>query len=620
MNDYSKTFLHLKKSESLIKKKHLNLDNTAYHISKQKMFFKMNKSKKEKTNKESSVKKANFIRKISANASKILNKKRSNTYLDKGKYNYDNNETYNMKKDSNSKSFNTRKNKRNNNIVNSNSKILKRINENSRNHKSFFDNYDKNKIRKKMILNNNNDNSFNNMNKTTINNNMTQINEQKFTNSYFNTLINTDININKKKEDEYFSLSQNIGNRKNNILRKINTNISINKKKELILEDENEYNRTQNIFYDSKSKNELYSNCLLNKTNNNNSNNFRTEPNYKIKEDTLNINTNDYISKNDNNEQNTIQSKQPIKLYNDNNTTINLAGSYNFHQYFNTIINNRNNNNINSNNRNNKINLINRNYNRNKTTIDTYNNKIYNNINYCQTQVISSAIDKNTNNFFVSDKLIEDVNNIKDEMENNLKQNPTNSKSKKYNTLKHAFEKILKIFNDYFYNSELISIFNLLQQLIIGYHEVVVAFSSENRKLKELNIKLNEQYEQIDKKLIESKKAIKEKQNKIEILEIKLYGFINNMKKFNYNNIINHKKDEINLNNSFFEKYKNKEYNNINFMEKEKDDQYNKIRKINQNNLDDLDALYFFDKIEMKPQRSFSSGKIIPFLPFTFKK
>ena len=41
-----------------------------------------------------------------------------------------------------------------------------------------------------------------------------------------------------------------------------------------------------------------------------------------------------------------INARKPIKLYQDktsdnkNNTTINLPGSYNFHQYFNTIINN----------------------------------------------------------------------------------------------------------------------------------------------------------------------------------------------------------------------------------------------------------------------------------------
>ena len=41
---------------------------------------------------------------------------------------------------------------------------------------------------------------------------------------------------------------------------------------------------------------------------------------------------------------------------------------------------------------------------------------------------------------------------------------------------------------------------------------------------------------------------------------------------------------------------------------------------MNESNLDDLDALYFFDKIDMKPQRAFSCGKIIPFLPINILK
>ena len=89
----------------------------------------------------------------------------------------------------------------------------------------------------------------------------------------------------------------------------------------------------------------------------------------------------------------------------------------------------------------------------------------------------------------------------------------------------------------------------------------------------------------------------------------------------NDNNSIKIKNEEKNLNNSFFNNYfdknKIKDCNNIKFLDKRKNEQYIKIRKINENNLDDLDALYFFDKIEMKPQRAFSCDKIIPFLPIT---
>ena len=106
MNDYSKTFLHLKKSESFIKKKKLNLDNAICDITKQKMFFKINKMKKDNIIKDSLMKKNDYVNKING-------KKRANTYLDKEKNNYTNNETKNMKKISNSKSFNIGRNKRN---------------------------------------------------------------------------------------------------------------------------------------------------------------------------------------------------------------------------------------------------------------------------------------------------------------------------------------------------------------------------------------------------------------------------------------------------------------------------------------------------------------------------
>ena len=55
-------------------------------------------------------------------------------------------------------------------------------------------------------------------------------------------------------------------------------------------------------------------------------------------------------------------------------------------------------------------------------------------------------------------------------------------------------------------------------------------------------------------------------------------------------------------------------------LKKKDDQQNNKIQKINERNLDDLDALYFFDKIEARHQRAFSGGKLIPTLPINKRK
>jgi hypothetical protein len=94
---------------------------------------------------------------------------------------------------------------------------------------------------------------------------------------------------------------------------------------------------------------------------------------------------------------------------------------------------------------------------------------------------------------------------------------------------------------------------------------------------------------------------------------------MNNLDEYKKMNIIlKARLDEINFNNmkNNFEKNKIKEKQEQNIINiKENNEQYYKIKKINENNLDDLDALYFWDKIDMKPQRSYSTGKVIPYLP-----
>lgn len=66
------------------------------------------------------------------------------------------------------------------------------------------------------------------------------------------------------------------------------------------------------------------------------------------------------------------------------------------------------------------------------------------------------------------------------QMEKALLDNKTNSKSKKYNTIKHSFEEVIKLVPS-------ISNSKLFHKLLVGYHEVVTSFSNENRELKEAN-------------------------------------------------------------------------------------------------------------------------------------
>ena len=506
------------------------------------------------------------------------------------------------KKITHNKSFNIGRNRQNdlnlqiNNTYIPKEKSIKKIKLN--NNEIFFDNYDKNLLHRKIYKNNTENN-----NQFTKINNTTQLEGKKFSNSYFNVVYK------KEKGDDFFSRSQNFGNKKN-ALRRINTNLSVNKDKhnKSIFNIENDFNKSQTNFYSNKKlSNDFFrSKLLINNDYFNNNNNLITETNINKEE----INNNNFNSINNCDNSTPINNHKPVKLYKDNNsnnnTTFNLPGSFNFHQYFNTIINKTNNYN--------KRNIINRNYNKNLASIES-NNKLYNN---CQTQICNTnESDNKLNTLTVNDpKFIDEINGLNNDLENELKKNQTNSKSQKYNTIKRSFDKFIKTINEFFLNNDLHPIFIYLQKILIGYHDVILAFSGENRKLKELNYKLSEQYQKIDKNFIECNKAIKEKQNEIENLEKKISILLNNLtEQKRVNIILKYKLEEMNINN-----IKNNNFELIDsstqkiMNEIEKTEQFTKIKNINMNNLDDLDSLYFFDKIYMKPRRAYSHGKNIPFL------
>ena len=596
MNDYSKTYFHLKKSQSFMNKERHNAEN--------KSEIKFEKFKKITKPKDNINIKHRILKKMSQHHYSKTNQHQNQPTkkLSKEKYKQE------TKKITHNKSFNYGRNRQNdfslqiNNTYIPKEKSIKKIKLN--NNEIFFDNYDKNLLHRK-IYKNNHENNNNHLTKI---NNTTQLEKKKFSNSYFNVVYKKD------KSDDFFSRSQNFGNKKN-ALRKINTNLSVNKEKhnKSIFNNENDFNKSQSNFYSNKKlSNDFFRSKLLinNDYFNNNNNNLVTDVNIN-REETCSSNNFNSISNCDNSTP--INNHKPVKLYKEqykdnNNTTFNLPGSFNFHQYFNTIINKTNNN---------KRNIINRNYNKNLASIES-NNKLYNN---CQTQICNTnESDNKFNTLSVNDpKLIEEINSINKDLENELKQNLSNSKSKKYNAIKRSFDKFIKTINEFFLNNDLHPIFLYLQKILLGYHNVILAFSGENRKLKELNYKLSEQYQKIDKNFIECNKAIKEKQNEIENLGKQistLLSSLNEQKRINI--ILKCKLEEINMNN-IKNNNNNLEMNNSTsskfLNDIEKTEQYIKIKNLNMNNLDDLDSLYFLDKINMKPKRAYSHGKIIPFLP-----
>ena len=185
------------------------------------------------------------------------------------------------------------------------------------------------------------------------------------------------------------------------------------------------------------------------------------------------------------------------------------------------------------------------------------------------------------------EKIIKEVLDIQKEMEKSNKSNVTNSKTKKYNTIKHSFELLLKLLGNTILKNNNIVINILLEKILIGYHEVFNAFSVENKKLKQINYNLNEQYEKISKDLFNNNKLIKDKQKLIDNLQKRISILESGIKRKNLN--INNNTKNINVINE-----QNKEINSNH------NDQNQKIYELNKKNLEDLDALYFYDKIKIK--------------------
>ena len=175
------------------------------------------------------------------------------------------------------------------------------------------------------------------------------------------------------------------------------------------------------------------------------------------------------------------------------------------------------------------------------------------------------------------------------DLEKHLKENVTNSKTKKYNALKHSFEVLLKFLSNTFFKNNNYNIINiLLEKILIGYHEVFTSFSLENRKIKQINYNLNEQYEKMSKDLFNYNKILKERQKNIENLQKRISLLESDINKKNIQN----SKKNINLN------INNNKNTNQNIKFNDNNEQNKKVYELNKKNLEDLDAIYFFDKIK----------------------
>ena len=440
--------------------------------------------------------------------------------------------------------------------------------------------------KKKNILNNENT-FFNSYNGISV------IKAQYNHNNKITKNININNNTNPKKDNNYGKSG--VNNYSNNKLRrKMILSVDMNNKKNIKnmsqydinnnikLITNNEIKNSENVSSNNTSSNPM-SNGAKNTTNTkqktlsvNNTNNKNKANNYLIKSPEKNNNYNNNINKyieisGDNNIKNNItnimnnkkiniQIRQPLKLFEQNssvNLTTSSSGNY-------------------------KVNFTSSNYDKKyiKPNFKNSNANTFYKINHDT---------KHNNNISNNqgEKIIKEVLDIQKEMEKNNKSNVTNSKTKKYNIIKHSFELLLKLLGNTIFKNNNIVINILLEKIIIGYHEVFNAFSIENKKLKQINYNLNEQYEKMSKDLFNNNKLIKDKQKLIDNLQKRISFLESGIKKKNLN--VNNNVNNINVINE-----QNKE---INFNQ---NDQNQKIFEINKKNLEDLDALYFYDKVKIK--------------------
>ena len=405
-----------------------------------------------------------------------------------------------------------------------------------------------NKLRRKMILSVDLNNKKNNLK------NMTQIND---INNNIKLITDTHLDNTNKNIDNYSNVASSFNNnssnptsngaKNNNINKNMNMNYSINKTKAISVNHHNSNSNYSNAIIKSPEKNY-------------NSNIFSTYVGASDKKGRIQKN-NLGNNKLNNGKKINLQLKQPLKLF-EENSSMNLTTSGNY-----------------------KVNFANSNNNEKKyIKPNLKSSSSFYKINY----------NNNHNNYDTNNyKFLKEVIDIQAEMEKNMKDNTTNSKSKKYNTIKHSFEKLLKLLENTIFKNNNSIINTLLEKILIGYHTVVSAFSLENRKLKQINYNLNEQYEKIAKDLFHSTKMLKEKQKIIENLEKKIQNLESG--KSTEKNIISPKNSLI---------------INMNNISKINTEQNEKILKLNEKNIEDLDALYFYDKIKMNKKKSVSIPKL----------
>lgn len=470
------------------------------------------------------------------------------------------------------------------------------------------------------------------MNHSSLGGNNTINNSTNNINNYTQSNINT-TNQNKIKERLIQNLKNNFNQERIRRKKMLSVNVNVNLNQH--------YSMIHNNINDSVSNN--------NNTNNNNTttvnesiSNYNTQSYYDNSNTIGNVNLykRNYFAKKD----------QPLKLYTDAN-----AFNNNTQGNSNKKSNNGDNSSSNSNCnygegfRNRK--LINSKSNHNLSLSTTNNNKHHN---------------SSSNNVIVNS--METFYDLELKMDKMLKENKSNSKSKKYNITKMIFEEGIKQFtilisnlltnyptsthgysnsmnyinsnhNHYMENNNIIITF--LRNILKVYHESFLAYSNENKTLRDKVDKLQSSSSQLDKKLNDYSKQIKEKETEItslksQITKLTLSLSTKDKDKETITNIIKPTTTTTSNPNNNSTSLKTSSQimptdpRQVTFSATD-DDLINSsiiplnkhqemIKDLNTKNINDLDALYFNDKVEMaESNRDISpkgGGHVVPKLNF----
>ena len=247
---------------------------------------------------------------------------------------------------------------------------------------------------------------------------------------------------------------------------------------------------------------------------------------------------------------------------------------------------------------NNKIKIKNNNINNiEKIPFILNNSNLLSRNNTPKTFSISTKYSTTTGGELNKQQIIETFKELEKNLEKNLKDSKINSKSKKFSVVKNYFEKGIKLLKNVFN-------FNFFNIILDKIQNIFLFYTQENKKYKNYYENLQKNYNFLELKL---KDAI-DKLNKKEIE-------LNNYKK-EIESLKN--QSRINLNDYTFAKEQSNETLSKSFDKIIENSYSNLINNLNQNNLEDLDALYFndnFDVNKSKNSRNFQNN--VPKLNFT---